>query len=100
METTLRDEFVPRGDLSMASASRAPLLPTDPEQMPKHVPGQSKRVGLIGKKIGMTVQWLVVSGCGCRCRGAQHSDSRLKNGTRVLCTMIHCPDNHVVSALD
>jgi len=41
----------------------------------------SKRIGLIGRKIGMTLQWL-------------------KNGTRLLCTMIHIPDNHVISALD
>lgn len=25
---------------------------------------------------------------------------RLKDGTRILCTMIHCPDNHVISVTD
>ncbi|KAI3422478.1 hypothetical protein GPALN_012986 [Globodera pallida] len=41
----------------------------------------SKRIGLIGRKIGMTLQWLT-------------------DGTRCLCTLIHVPDNCVLSAVD
>uniref|UniRef100_A0A1I8C259 Large ribosomal subunit protein uL3m n=1 Tax=Meloidogyne hapla TaxID=6305 RepID=A0A1I8C259_MELHA len=42
---------------------------------------KSKRIGMIGRKIGMTLQWL-------------------NDGTRCLCTMIHFPDNVVLSAND
>ncbi|KHN78688.1 F-box/SPRY domain-containing protein 1 [Toxocara canis] len=41
----------------------------------------SKRVGLLARKIGMLPQWL-------------------NDGTRVLCTMLEFPDNCVVSAID
>lgn len=41
----------------------------------------SRRIGLVGRKIGMTLQWM-------------------KDGTRCLCTMIHFPDNVVLSAND
>nr|CAD2200161.1 unnamed protein product [Meloidogyne enterolobii] len=42
---------------------------------------KSKRIGMVGRKIGMTLQWL-------------------NDGTRCLCTMIHFPDNVVLSAND
>lgn len=41
----------------------------------------SKRVGLLARKLGMLPQWL-------------------NNGTRVLCTMLEFPENCVVSAID
>ncbi|KAF7638421.1 FAD_binding_2 domain-containing protein [Meloidogyne graminicola] len=41
----------------------------------------SKRIGMVGRKIGMTLQWM-------------------NDGTRCLCTMIHFPDNVVLSAND
>ncbi|CAD5221712.1 unnamed protein product [Bursaphelenchus xylophilus] len=41
----------------------------------------SKRVGLLATKIGMAPQWL-------------------NDGTRVLCTLLHVQQNHVVSAVD
>ncbi|KAI6186045.1 39S ribosomal protein L3, mitochondrial [Aphelenchoides besseyi] len=41
----------------------------------------SKRCGLIGRKIGMTLQWQT-------------------DGTRVLCTMLEIPSNHVIWSLD
>ncbi|VDK30052.1 unnamed protein product, partial [Anisakis simplex] len=41
----------------------------------------SKRIGLLGRKIGMLPQWL-------------------NDGTRVLCTLIEFKDNSVVSAVD
>uniref|UniRef100_A0A0N5A1D6 Large ribosomal subunit protein uL3m n=1 Tax=Parastrongyloides trichosuri TaxID=131310 RepID=A0A0N5A1D6_PARTI len=39
---------------------------------------QSRRVGLLGTKIGMLPQWL-------------------NDGTRVLCTLFHIQDNHIIS---
>uniref|UniRef100_A0AC35U1Y8 39S ribosomal protein L3, mitochondrial n=1 Tax=Rhabditophanes sp. KR3021 TaxID=114890 RepID=A0AC35U1Y8_9BILA len=41
----------------------------------------SRRVGLMATKIGMLPQWL-------------------NNGTRILCTVFHIQDNHVVSTTD
>uniref|UniRef100_A0A0K0EKY4 Large ribosomal subunit protein uL3m n=1 Tax=Strongyloides stercoralis TaxID=6248 RepID=A0A0K0EKY4_STRER len=41
----------------------------------------SRRVGLLGTKIGMFPQWL-------------------NDGTRVLCTLLHFQENHVISAVN
>lgn len=58
---------------------KGPWSPKD-DSAPKYTPN-SKRTGLIARKIGMVPQWL-------------------NNGTRVLCTILEFPDNHVVSAVD
>lgn len=42
----------------------------------------SRRIGMVGIKIGMLPQW-------CRTRGE-----------RVLCTAVHFPDNEVISVID
>ena len=58
---------------------KGPWSPKD-DSAPKYTPN-SKRTGLIARKIGMVPQWL-------------------NSGTRVLCTILEFPDNHVVSAVD
>jgi len=81
MEIMLKDELVP-GNGNIPATSGLSMEVTTAKHHDSYVQsGQSKRVGLIGKKIGMTLQWL-------------------KDGTRILCTMIHCPDNHIISVMD
>ncbi|CEF66253.1 39S ribosomal protein L3, mitochondrial [Strongyloides ratti] len=50
------------------------------ENVKKEWTPNSKRVGLLGTKIGMFPQWL-------------------NDGTRVLCTLLHIQDNHVISTV-
>ncbi|KAL3068034.1 hypothetical protein niasHT_038024 [Heterodera trifolii] len=79
------DSFVHSRKLSLSPYETFHLIPGVPNP-PDCTQNQysfeaSKRIGLIGRKIGMTLQWL-------------------KDGTRCLCTLIHVPVNHVLSAND
>lgn len=57
----------------------------------------SKRIGMIGRKIGMTLQWLDKKITWYK---LFFTLSRMNDGTRYACTMIHFPQNVVLSAND
>ncbi|MFH4981257.1 hypothetical protein AB6A40_007966 [Gnathostoma spinigerum] len=60
--------------------AKRPLITSDIPESAKYSE-KSRRVGLLGRKIGMLPQWL-------------------NDGTRVLCTMLEIPDNQVVGVVD
>uniref|UniRef100_A0A7E4ZXP4 Large ribosomal subunit protein uL3m n=2 Tax=Panagrellus redivivus TaxID=6233 RepID=A0A7E4ZXP4_PANRE len=70
--------------MSAAVHRKTPIKSVEPIPPPEagEFGENSRRVGLVGIKLGMMPQW------------------EAKTGKRVLCTLIHVPDNQIVQVLD
>uniref|UniRef100_A0A915EFA1 Large ribosomal subunit protein uL3m n=1 Tax=Ditylenchus dipsaci TaxID=166011 RepID=A0A915EFA1_9BILA len=70
-----------RAEVLRKQLERALSYKGKPAKTKKYSFETSKRIGLVGKKLGMAPQWSV-------------------DGKRILCTLIHVGDNHVVDVVD